>query len=250
MIETERPSFYAVIPANVRYDKRLTPNAKLLYGEITALCNDKGYCWASNNYFAELYDVTPQAISKWVNSLSDNGFIKLEYEYNGKEIKERRIYITDVSTQGLQVSTNDEKGINKRLKGYQQKIKENTTSMNTKSNNKESKIFDDEAYTLASLLSELHIQNIDTGCKKLSDKQKHAWAGDIEKLHRIDGRSYPDIEKAIRAIKNKGQFWGTVVMSGSKLREKFPTIWAQLSQASYSKPLPIQTRTTFLDMED
>ena len=28
-------------------------------------------------------------------------------------------------------------------------------------------------------------------------------------------------------------------MSGSKLREKFPTIWAQISQASYSKPLPL-----------
>ena len=74
----DQPSFYAVIPANVRYDKRLTPNAKLLYGEITALCNEKGFCWASNNYFADLYEVTPQAISKWINSLSDNGFIKLE----------------------------------------------------------------------------------------------------------------------------------------------------------------------------
>jgi phage replication O-like protein O len=120
-----------------------------------------------------------------------------------------------------------------------------------KENNKELKIFDDEAYTLASLLSELHIQNIDTGCKKLSEKQKQTWAGDIEKLHRIDGRSYQDIEKAIRKIKTNGQFWGTVVMSGSKLREKFPTIWAQINQRNgYSKPLPVQTRTAFLDMED
>ena len=249
-----KKSYYAIIPATVRYDKELTANAKLLYGELTALSEKEGYCWASNNYFAELYEVTPQAISKWINQLAKKGYITLDYERSGKEIKQRNIYIATYQQIIKEVSTKDDEGINKRLRGYQQKIKENTTvntTVNTTNNNKESKIFDDEAYTLASLLSELHIQNIDSGCKKLSEKQKQTWAGDIEKLHRIDGRSYQDIEKAIRKIKTNGQFWGTVVMSGSKLREKFPTIWAQINQRNgYSKPLPVQTRTAFLDMED
>lgn len=93
----EKKSYYAIIPANVRYDKSITPNAKLLYGEITALCNEKGYCWASNNYFAELYGVTPQAISKWINSLSDNGFIKLEKnESIVIELKNKSLTVLDM----------------------------------------------------------------------------------------------------------------------------------------------------------
>src|SRR5690625_7071223 len=62
--ESLKKSYYAIIPANVRYDKNLTNGAKLLYGEITALCNQEGYCWASNSYFAELYQVSNVTISK------------------------------------------------------------------------------------------------------------------------------------------------------------------------------------------
>ena len=57
-------TYYAVIPAYVRYDKDLTPNAKLMFGELTALSNDKGYCYASNKYFSELYQVSTVSISK------------------------------------------------------------------------------------------------------------------------------------------------------------------------------------------
>jgi len=90
-------SYYAVIPANVRYDKELTPNAKLLYGEITALCNEKGYCWASNSYFAELYKVSKETVSRWISKLEELGYIRTEliYEQGTKSVKERRIYICD-----------------------------------------------------------------------------------------------------------------------------------------------------------
>ncbi|NBK08169.1 helix-turn-helix domain-containing protein [Enterococcus asini] len=78
---SENRSYYAIIPANVRYDKRLPANAKLLYGEITALCNEKGFCWAGDKYFADLYGVSKVSIQKWLKALQENGYITKELIY-------------------------------------------------------------------------------------------------------------------------------------------------------------------------
>jgi hypothetical protein len=84
-------SYYAVIPANVRYSK-IPPNAKLLYGEITALCNKHGFCWAKNSYFAELYGKKEPTISVWISHLQREGFISTVIENNN----ERKIYLKGV----------------------------------------------------------------------------------------------------------------------------------------------------------
>jgi len=43
-MEKENPNYYSILPANVRYDKKLTPFEKILYSEIVALTNKDGYC--------------------------------------------------------------------------------------------------------------------------------------------------------------------------------------------------------------
>lgn len=89
--------YYAVIPATVRYDASIPANAKLLYGEITALCNERGYCWATNAYFAELYSVSKKTVSLWISALQEQGYIqtKLVYKENSKEVEGRHITITE-----------------------------------------------------------------------------------------------------------------------------------------------------------
>lgn len=80
MEKKTKPGYFAIIPAVVRYDENLTASAKLLYGEITALANARGFCNASNAYFAKLYGVTPRSISELVTSLVGQGHIIVEID--------------------------------------------------------------------------------------------------------------------------------------------------------------------------
>jgi hypothetical protein len=114
----ETPNYYAIIPANVRYAD-LKPNAKLLYGEITALSNKHGFCFASNKYFAELYKVNKNTISSWISDLKNYGFITVKIERNvNNQITKRCI------------------GILKKMDNpIHEKLKYNNTSINTTSNN-------------------------------------------------------------------------------------------------------------------
>jgi len=80
MNEDNKVSYYAIIPANVRYDPELTEKAKLLYGEITCLSNKEGYCFATNNYFANLYNCTTRAIQNAISKLQERGYIKVVIE--------------------------------------------------------------------------------------------------------------------------------------------------------------------------
>jgi len=121
----EKPNYYAIIPAKVRYAKELTPNAKLLYAEITALAQKDGSCWASNKYFSELYNVSTVTISRWISSLVDNSFIirKIVYKKGTKEIDKRYLQL---SQEGI--NNNDKTPINKI-------VKDNNTSINNTSIN-------------------------------------------------------------------------------------------------------------------
>ena len=114
----ETPNYYAIIPANVRYAD-LKPNAKLLYGEITALSNKHGFCFASNKYFSELYKVNKNTISSWISDLKNYGFVTVKIERNvNNQITKRCI------------------GILKKMDNpIHEKLKYNNTSINTTSNN-------------------------------------------------------------------------------------------------------------------
>lgn len=125
----DKPNYYAIIPAKIRYDKELMANAKLLYGEITALCNDKGICWARNEYFADLYDVSNETISRWISQLNKKKYIKVKmfYKKDSKEIDKRIISINQYP-----IDENVNTYCQENQGGIDKNIKENITSINNK----------------------------------------------------------------------------------------------------------------------
>ena len=105
----EKPNYYAIIPAEVRYSKALIPNAKLLYAEITALCNMNGKCTASTEYFCRLYEVSKVSVQKWLKNLEDNNHIRRvnKYKLHSKQIDCRVITLVNVpSKEKLSDNTN------------------------------------------------------------------------------------------------------------------------------------------------
>lgn len=127
-MEQEQPNYYAIIPAEVRYNENLAPNEKLLYGEITALCNKTGQCFATNNYFAELYNVEIETISRWIKHLINNGFITSYVDKengNARYIQLNQYLLTNLSIP-----------IDKKINSpIDKKINNNNTSNNNTNNN-------------------------------------------------------------------------------------------------------------------
>lgn len=125
----EEPNYYAIIPANIRYDEDLIQGAKLLYGEITALSNQKGFCWANDMYFAKLYKVSKKTIQTWLKSLEEKNYLTREviYKEGSNEIVNRYIRLCAYpSNENVYTPMHE-------------KVRDNNTSINTTVNNTNNK---------------------------------------------------------------------------------------------------------------
>lgn len=129
----EKVGYYSVIPATVLYNKELKANEKLLYAIITSLACKEGYCFASNNYFAEELGVHPKTVSSWISDLRDKNFIRVDLIRNeNKQIIQRKIYINDVPyplNNGYYYKSKNGQAIHP-------KVEDNNIKNNIKNNNK------------------------------------------------------------------------------------------------------------------
>ena len=227
-----KKSYYAVIPATVRYDNNVVPSAKLLYGEITALCNEKGYCWATNDYFSKLYSVSKRTISTWIKSLCNAGYISAELVLDNSSQK--------VKMRCLKVEANFDAHLMKTSIPSRKKVpaphEENFAENNTINNISSSQIFeqpkindngiknkknfeaDSDPYLLAKFLENNITENNPKFPK--SESQRQRWAKDFDLMIRRDKIDADDIAEVIEWCQ-KDNFWRSNILSGKKLREKY-----------------------------
>lgn len=78
MDEEQRPGYWAIIPAAVRYDTKVPPMARLLYAEISSLTDQRGYCYASNAYFMRLFGFAERTLQRHLRVLEERGYIWVE----------------------------------------------------------------------------------------------------------------------------------------------------------------------------
>lgn len=132
----QHPSYYTNIPAFVRYDEELLrkPKSILLYGEIVALSNQKGYCWASNSYFAERLRVSGRMIQDYLDILVTKGYVarKLIYKPHSKQVDKRILSIASRPGE-TDFMRGDEMDF---TRPGEADFAENITSINTTSKNK------------------------------------------------------------------------------------------------------------------
>lgn len=94
---------------------------------------------------------------------------------------------------------------------------ENADDQVPKVESKQSIKFTEKDMGMAELLASLIEKNNPEWENKSSIE---SWAEDMNKIHRIDGRSYEQIEYMIKWVQ-RDTFWSTVILSARKLREKF-----------------------------
>lgn len=236
----DSPNYYAIIPADVRYDNDLRANEKLLYGEISALADRDGFCWAQNEYFAKLYNVNKKTVSVWINNLKAKGYIATEIVEDDKgQITQRKIYvgIIPLSTKKWRGSPQKNgEGIHKKMDYNNININISSTleaTSNMENKKKWSKpVFDHESkqYKAAVYLSKMICGHIEYA-KPHDEKTLQSWAYEFDLMFRIDGYN-EDAVKRVLMFSQEDPFWQKNILSAKKFREKFLQLSAKM-EGSY-----------------
>ena len=90
--------FYITVQNDVLESDTLSERAKLLYAFIESLSHQKGYCFATNRFFATNFKVSKSTINRHLVELKNANYVRMETvtEENGNRLR----YIYPLLRQG------------------------------------------------------------------------------------------------------------------------------------------------------
>lgn len=214
-------NYHITVLSKIKNDKNIPQGAKLLFAEILTLSKEKGYCWATNHYFSELYCVSKRTVTRWISVLCELGYVSEKFVLEeGKSVKIRYLQINELDKNvypprqeclpPLDKNVQDNNKINNKYNIY-------TTESFKKT---EEKVFEENSdpYLLAKFLERNILEHTFEFPK--SEEQLQTWAKDIDLMIRKDGIDPDDIAEVID-WSHKDPFWFCQILSGKKLREKY-----------------------------
>jgi hypothetical protein len=175
----------------------------------------KGFCFASNEYFSNLYDVSKTSISKWISNLEKNGFVKIKmiYERGTKQIKQRQIYIAPLLKKtSIPIEEKLNTPIEEKLKDIY--ILTNNNNINNNNSTKSKK----RQYSEKTTKAFSHFASLfPLKYRPKTDAQKNKWLDCLDKIERLDGYNLREVYNVSKELRND-EFWQNNFLSILKLR--------------------------------
>lgn len=231
------------IPKEIWHLKDLNITEKIMLSVVATLSEQEDGCFANNEYFAKLLNLSKGRVSKIINLLVKKGRLETNFSYHSemRKIEKRNIKVRLEGGQKEPQSTNfevvNDQGhsqeqpaplvansqdiIYKYKKNYNNSSSQIFTVMKINDSDvKKKKIFevDSDPYLLAKFLEKCIAEN--NSKFPQSESQRQRWAKDFDLMIRRDKIDADDIAEVIEWCQ-KDSFWRSNILSGKKLRDKY-----------------------------
>jgi len=212
MAKSDKPNFYAILPANVRYDKDLTPFAKLIFAEINSLVNAKGFCWANDRYFQNVFDKGRATVTRSISQLREKGYIHIAHFRKNGSLKVTRREISIASFLNKECLNNESVNIKKNI------LEPKEVKLNNAIDKKEFNI-------LSGIYKKLYLIQSSRFPKIIrkdwdSESHKNECINTLHLLKNKDDFTYSQISETIKWAVIESDFWGDKLLSIVTLRKK------------------------------
>lgn len=233
--------YFTILPAAVRHDHSLSPLAKLVYGDISALARITGLCTATNATLGAENGRGKTAIGEAITALEERGHIRVTYSgagntlrtiiplsENRKGIPENREGIdTDPTGKPEAPLPENRQDPTGKPEGIIKKLNNNYTYSHPKGRERSAKVFDSDSLPYkAALFLDRRIRENYPKIQQQTEAGLQKWADEFDKCHRIDGWEWKDISD-ILAYSQDSMFWRKNIRSGGKFRKQCDALYAE-----------------------